>query len=243
MDHRRDPAEVLVRLYHERWEIESAFYSLRHTLLTGRVLRSQEPRGLEQEVWALLTLYHALRMAMAEAVKSVPGGRPGPGQLHRRPSIRPRPGDPRRPRPADPAEPHRKRLFRRCLVRSAATQALTHQRPQRQMPGLPLSGGSDQRASPDQPEHHRPRRRDPHTAPVIRSTRPQRSTQSSPPAHANRTPPDLACARSLRLRSTVSVSPTQPLKRIDGQRRRLARPPFIVQPPRSATMPTGHQYG
>ncbi|MFE4582639.1 transposase [Streptomyces chartreusis] len=55
LDHRRDPAEALIRLYHERWEIESAFYSLRHTLLTGRVLRSQDPRGLKQEVWALLT--------------------------------------------------------------------------------------------------------------------------------------------------------------------------------------------
>jgi hypothetical protein len=76
LDHRHDPAEVLVRLYHERWEIESAFYSLRHPLLTGRVLRSQEPRGLVQEVWALLTLYQALRMAMAEAVESVPGADP-----------------------------------------------------------------------------------------------------------------------------------------------------------------------
>ncbi|MGW7530580.1 IS4 family transposase [Streptomyces sp. NPDC054783] len=75
-DHRCDPAEVLVRLYHERWEIESAFYSLWHTLLTGRVLRSQEPRGLEQEVWALLTLYQALRMAMVDAVESVPGADP-----------------------------------------------------------------------------------------------------------------------------------------------------------------------
>ncbi|TXS62947.1 IS4 family transposase [Streptomyces sp. me109] len=32
LDHRHDPAEALIRLYHERWEIESAFYSLRHTL-------------------------------------------------------------------------------------------------------------------------------------------------------------------------------------------------------------------
>ncbi|MGW0093874.1 transposase [Streptomyces sp. NPDC003328] len=71
----RDPAEVLVRRYHERWEIESAFYSLRHTLLTGRVLRSQEPRGLEQKVWALLTL-QALRMAMVDTVESVPGADP-----------------------------------------------------------------------------------------------------------------------------------------------------------------------
>lgn len=75
-DHRRDPADTLIRLYHERWEIETAYYSLRHTLLTGRVLRSQDPRGLEQEVWALLTLYQVLRMAMTDAVESLPGADP-----------------------------------------------------------------------------------------------------------------------------------------------------------------------
>ncbi|MEU6557289.1 IS4 family transposase [Streptomyces sp. NPDC046915] len=72
-DHRHDPADALVRVYHERWEIETAYYALRHTMLTGRVLRSQDPRGLEQEVWALLTLYQVLRMAMADAVESLPG--------------------------------------------------------------------------------------------------------------------------------------------------------------------------
>lgn len=76
LDHRSDPAEALVRLYSERWEIESAFYSLRHTLLTGRVLRSCDPFGLEQELWALLALYQILRRAMVEAVESVPGTDP-----------------------------------------------------------------------------------------------------------------------------------------------------------------------
>ena len=33
MDHRRFPAAAVVRLYHERWEIESAYFALRHTLL------------------------------------------------------------------------------------------------------------------------------------------------------------------------------------------------------------------
>ncbi|MEU2874671.1 IS4 family transposase [Streptomyces olivoreticuli] len=72
LDHRTDPAETLVRLYHERWEIESAFYSLRHTLLTGRVLRSCDAPGLEQELWALLVLYQTLRRAMVDAVESAP---------------------------------------------------------------------------------------------------------------------------------------------------------------------------
>jgi hypothetical protein len=57
MDHRRFPAAAVVRLYHERWEIESAYFALRHTLLEGHVLRSGDRPGLEQEAWALLTLY------------------------------------------------------------------------------------------------------------------------------------------------------------------------------------------
>lgn len=39
-DHRRYPAVELVALYHERWEIEIAYLALRHTLLSGYVLRS-----------------------------------------------------------------------------------------------------------------------------------------------------------------------------------------------------------
>ncbi|MFD9226165.1 transposase [Streptomyces sp. NPDC060064] len=73
LDHRIDPAEQLVRLYHEPWEIESAFHSLRHTLLTGRVLRSGDPAGVEQEMWALLTTYQLLRIAMVAAIESAPG--------------------------------------------------------------------------------------------------------------------------------------------------------------------------
>jgi hypothetical protein len=70
LDPRRDPAWRLVQLYHERWEVESAFYALRHTILDGRVLRSGDPAGLEQELWALLLLYQLLRMAMADAAAS-----------------------------------------------------------------------------------------------------------------------------------------------------------------------------
>jgi hypothetical protein len=33
LDHHRYPADALVELYHERWEIESAYLALRHTLL------------------------------------------------------------------------------------------------------------------------------------------------------------------------------------------------------------------
>ncbi|MFD7057770.1 IS4 family transposase, partial [Streptomyces mirabilis] len=43
LDARRYPAHRLVHLYHERWEHESAYYALRHTILHGRVLRSHDP--------------------------------------------------------------------------------------------------------------------------------------------------------------------------------------------------------
>jgi hypothetical protein len=45
-------------------------------MLDGHVLRSGDRAGLEQEVWALLTLYQLLRMAMVDAVESRPGTNP-----------------------------------------------------------------------------------------------------------------------------------------------------------------------
>jgi Insertion element 4 transposase N-terminal/Transposase DDE domain len=72
----RYPAVALIRLYHERWEIESAFLALRHTLLSGHVLRSGDRPGIEQELWALLTLYQLLRMSMVEAIEARPGTDP-----------------------------------------------------------------------------------------------------------------------------------------------------------------------
>ncbi|MGW5710082.1 transposase [Streptomyces olivaceus] len=71
--HRADPAAHLMRLYHERWEIETAYLALRHTLLRGRVLRSKDPVGIAQEMWGLLTIYQALRSVMVTAVETVPG--------------------------------------------------------------------------------------------------------------------------------------------------------------------------
>jgi hypothetical protein len=55
---------------------EIAYLALRHTLLNGHVLRSQDPAGLEQEIWALPALYQALRRAMVTAAGTVPGTDP-----------------------------------------------------------------------------------------------------------------------------------------------------------------------
>ena len=75
-DHRAYPAQALTCLYHERWEHEIAYLALRHTLLQGRVLRSGDPAGLEQEMWALLALYQALRIAITDAIETMPGTDP-----------------------------------------------------------------------------------------------------------------------------------------------------------------------
>ena len=66
-DHHADPAQTLARLYHERWEVETTFLSLRHNLAGRTVLRSGDPAGIAQEMWALLCLYQVLRTAMTDA--------------------------------------------------------------------------------------------------------------------------------------------------------------------------------
>lgn len=74
LDHRRHPAQALLELYHERWEIETSFYAIKDTLLChGRVLRSQHPDDLDQEMWAILAVYQAIKRLGHDAVTSRPG--------------------------------------------------------------------------------------------------------------------------------------------------------------------------
>jgi len=75
------PATELVRLYHERWEIESAFLALKQTIGDGRVLRARTPVGLDQEVYALLVAYQALRIAIADATLASPEVDPDRGSF------------------------------------------------------------------------------------------------------------------------------------------------------------------
>jgi hypothetical protein len=72
-DHHTHPAAELVTLYHERWEIETAYLEMKSTILGGRVLRARTPCGLEQEIYALLLTYQLLRLAMADATAGRPG--------------------------------------------------------------------------------------------------------------------------------------------------------------------------
>jgi len=64
---RTHPAPALVQCYHERWEVEEAFCSIKSTMLGGRVLRCGNPPGLAQEIHALLIAYQLLRLVMAQA--------------------------------------------------------------------------------------------------------------------------------------------------------------------------------
>jgi hypothetical protein len=72
LDHRQHPAGELIRLYHQRWEIETAYLEIKSSILGGRVLRARTPTGIQQEVYALLVTYQILRTAMADATNSQP---------------------------------------------------------------------------------------------------------------------------------------------------------------------------
>jgi hypothetical protein len=62
------PATELAELYHARWQIETAFGAFKSDLKgDGVVLRSKSPDGAEQECWALLCTYHAIRELICAA--------------------------------------------------------------------------------------------------------------------------------------------------------------------------------
>ena len=71
VDHERAPAAELAALYHDRWEIETAFDELK-THLRGShiVLRSKTPDLVRQEFYGLLMAHFAVRGLMHEAALS-----------------------------------------------------------------------------------------------------------------------------------------------------------------------------
>ena len=70
-----------MRLYHDRWEIETAYCELKSTILGGRVLRARTPAGVEQEVYALLVAYQAIRIAIADTAIAHPNLDPDRGSF------------------------------------------------------------------------------------------------------------------------------------------------------------------
>ena len=68
LDHEQAPAGDLAALYHERWEIETAFDELKTHLRGARIiLRSKTPDLVRQEFYGLLMAHFAVRGLMHEA--------------------------------------------------------------------------------------------------------------------------------------------------------------------------------
>jgi hypothetical protein len=56
------PAEDLAGAYAQRWETESVFDETKtHQLQSRPVPRSRDPDGIEQEIWGILLVHHAIR--------------------------------------------------------------------------------------------------------------------------------------------------------------------------------------
>jgi hypothetical protein len=72
LDAEHYPAGELIALYHRRWQAETCYFSLKSTMLDGRVLRSRTIPGIEQEVYALLIAYQALVRVACDLVTARP---------------------------------------------------------------------------------------------------------------------------------------------------------------------------
>ena len=59
----RYKADDVFALYHERWEIELAYGEIKTDMLRqAMTLRSQQPEGIKQELWATLLMYNLIRL-------------------------------------------------------------------------------------------------------------------------------------------------------------------------------------
>jgi len=65
LDAKASPADEIIGLYHERWEIELGYDEIKTELLDRReAIRSQSPTGVAQELWGLLIIYNLIRLEM-----------------------------------------------------------------------------------------------------------------------------------------------------------------------------------
>lgn len=73
-DASRFPADEIVDLYSQRWEIELGYREMKQNLLDSRyTLRSKTPEMIEQELWGVLLAYNLLRWQMVEMSRHCPG--------------------------------------------------------------------------------------------------------------------------------------------------------------------------
>lgn len=66
LDAEQFPADEIVALYHERWEIELGYDEIKtHLLEREEAIRSRTPAGVRQELWAIALGYNLVRVEMA----------------------------------------------------------------------------------------------------------------------------------------------------------------------------------
>jgi len=78
LDAERFPAQELVALYHERWELELGYDEIKTQMLEREeTLRSRTPDGVRQELWGVLLAYNLVRLEMERvaALAGVPPSR------------------------------------------------------------------------------------------------------------------------------------------------------------------------
>jgi hypothetical protein len=64
------PAQELIELYHDRWELELSFDELKtHMLERKECLRSKKPEGVYQELWGQMLVYNLVRREMLLAAQ------------------------------------------------------------------------------------------------------------------------------------------------------------------------------
>jgi hypothetical protein len=59
------PADEIVKLYHERWELELGYDEIKTEMLDREEsIRSRSPEKVRQEVWGILIAYNLVRLEM-----------------------------------------------------------------------------------------------------------------------------------------------------------------------------------
>ncbi len=68
VDAKAYPADELVGLYHERWELEIGYDEIKtHMLAREETIRSRTPVGVRQEMWGIALAYNLVRVEMERA--------------------------------------------------------------------------------------------------------------------------------------------------------------------------------
>jgi len=66
LDAEKYPAEEIVALYHERWELENGYDEIKTEMLDREeTIRSKSPDAVAQELWGVLLAYNLVRLEMA----------------------------------------------------------------------------------------------------------------------------------------------------------------------------------